>query len=460
MKKIWWVARREFLATVTTRGFIIGVLLMPAMILMMILLMPRLMNERSPRVEGEIAIVDPTGQVAGEVTTYLSAQAMAARRDEEKRRIEAVAAEKGLGAATKTGPGAGIAKQAIESTLGEVPNLTVLTLPATAHIDTEKEPLKAKAGTRLALVVVKPDAVVRAEGKTEFGSYDMFIRGKLDDRIEDDIREALKHSILEARVNGMGMDRAQIEAVTQLRRVPSVTVTAEGEGKTNEALNFFIPIGFMGLLLVSVLSSGQYLMTSTIEEKSNRVVEVLLAAVSPMQLMTGKVLGGMAIGLLMLILYSGLGLWALFTFAVAGLLDFKLFIYLIIFFFIAYFVLASLMAAVGSAVNELREAQTLMMPVTMSVMIPWLLWAPITRNPNSTFATVLSMIPPVNSFTMMLRLTSTTPPPLWQVFASILIGIASAFVAVWFASKVFRIGVLMYGKPPTFATLVRWARMA
>jgi ABC-2 type transport system permease protein len=123
-------------------------------------------------------------------------------------------------------------------------------------------------------------------------------------------------------------------------------------------------------------------------------------------------------------------------------------------------VLASLMAAVGSAVNELREAQTLMMPVTMSVMVPWLLWAPITRNPNSTFATVLSMIPPVNSFTMMLRLTSTTPPPLWQVFASILIGIASAFVAVWFASKVFRIGVLMYGKPPTFATLVRWARMA
>lgn len=460
MKKIWWVARREFLATVTTRGFIVGVLLTPAMILMMILLMPRLMNERSPRVEGEIAIVDPTGQVADEVASYLAPQAMAARRDEEKRRIEDAANKTGLGAAAQAGPGAGIAKKAIESALGEVPNLTMATLAATANIDTEKEPLKVKGGKRLALVVVKPDAVIRATGSTGFGSYDLFIRGKLDDRIEDDIREALKHSILEARVTNMGMDRAQIEAVTQLKRVASVTVTAEGEGKTNEALNFFIPIGFMGLLLVSVLSSGQYLMTSTIEEKSNRVVEVLLAAVSPMTLMTGKVLGGMAVGLLILLLYSGLGLWALFTFAVAGLLDFKLFIYLIVFFLIAYFVLASLMAAVGSAVNELREAQTLMMPITMSVMIPWLLWAPITRNPNSAFATVLSMIPPVNSFTMMLRLTSTTPPPLWQVGVSILIGIASAFAAVWFASKVFRIGVLMYGKPPSFATLVRWARMA
>lgn len=460
MKKIWWVARREFLATVTTRGFIVGVLLAPAMILMMILLMPRLMNERSPRVEGEIAIVDPTGQVAAEVGSYLAPQAMAARRDEEKRRVEEAAAKTGVGAAAQAGPGAGIAKQAIESALGEVPNLTMAPLSATANIDAEKEPLKIKGGKRLALVVVKPDAVMRAAGNAEFGSYDLFIRGKLDDRIEDDIREALKHSILEARVTNLGMDRAQIEAVTQLKRVASVTVTAEGEGKTNEALNFFIPIGFMGLLLMSVLSSGQYLMTSTIEEKSNRVVEVLLAAVSPMQLMTGKVLGGMAIGLVILLLYSGLGLWALFTFAVAGLLDFKLFIYLIVFFLISYFVLASLMAAVGSAVNELREAQTLMMPITMSVMIPWLLWAPITRNPNSTFATVLSMIPPVNSFTMMLRLTSTTPPPLWQVGLSILIGIASAFAAVWFASKVFRIGVLMYGKPPSFATLVRWARMA
>jgi len=73
---------------------------------------------------------------------------------------------------------------------------------------------------------------------------------------------------------------------------------------------------------------------------------------------------------------------------------------------------------------------------------------------------VVSMLPPVNCFTMMLRLTSSTPPPLWQVLVSIAIGIAGVFAAVWFASKVFRVGLLMYGKPPNFATLVRWARMA
>ncbi len=460
MKKIWWVARREFLATVTTKGFIVGVLLTPAMIAMMILLFPRLMNEKTPRVEGEIAILDSTGEVADGVKTFLAPEAMAERRAADQKAFKAMADAK-LGPAAKM-PQAKLGTDMIEAQLGEVPKFEVVILPAGTNLDHEKEPLKliGDPKNRLAVVVVHPDAVVPAAGSSTFGSYDLFVRGKLDDRIEDDIREGLKHSIVDARVKGQGMNRAQIEALTQVKRVPSTSVTTGGERQTNEIVNALLPMGFMGLLLVSVLMSGQYLMTSTIEEKSNRVVEVLLSAVSPKELMVGKVLGGMAIGLLILALYMGLGVWALFTFAVAGIVDMHLFIYLIVFFFISYFVMASMMAAIGSAVNELREAQTLMMPLTMSLMIPWILWAPLSRNPNSAFAVALSMIPPMNSFAMMLRLTSTSPPPLWQALLSIGIGIVSAYVAIWFAAKVFRIGVLMYGKPPNFATLVRWARMA
>jgi ABC-type Na+ efflux pump permease subunit len=118
------------------------------------------------------------------------------------------------------------------------------------------------------------------------------------------------------------------------------------------------------------------------------------------------------------------------------------------------------MAAIGSAVNELREAQTLMTPLMILIMIPWMLWMPITRNPNSAFSTAISFVPPINSFAMLLRMTSSTPPPAWQVWLSIAVGVASVFGALWFATKVFRIGLLMYGKPPNFATLVRWARMA
>jgi ABC-2 type transport system permease protein len=122
--------------------------------------------------------------------------------------------------------------------------------------------------------------------------------------------------------------------------------------------------------------------------------------------------------------------------------------------------MASLMAAIGAAVNEMREAQTLMTPVMLAMMIPWILWLPISRDPNSMFAVITSFLPPINTFVMLLRMSSTAPPPGWQVWLSILIGLVSVYAAVWLAAKVFRIGILMFGKPPDFRTLIRWVRMA
>ncbi len=137
------------------------------------------------------------------------------------------------------------------------------------------------------------------------------------------------------------------------------TVTCRGRADHQHGAEHLLPAAFMVLLLMSVMTSGQYLLTSTVEEKSNRVVEVLLSAVSPMELMTGKILGQMAVGLLVLLLYAGLGLAALVSFATLGLLDPVLVVYLLIFYVLAYFTFAAMMAAVGSAVNEMREAQTL-----------------------------------------------------------------------------------------------------
>ena len=155
-----------------------------------------------------------------------------------------------------------------------------------------------------------------------------------------------------------------------------------------------------------------------------------------------------------------MGLVALISFAMLGFVDLSLIFYLIIFYLIAYFTLGSAMAAIGSAVNEITEAQSLMMPVMMTMMIPWLLWMPITRDPNGIFSIVTSFVPPINTFVMMLRMSSVTPPPLWQVWLSILVGIAGAYGALWAAAKIFRVGLLMYGKPPNLPTLLRWIRRA
>ena len=126
--------------------------------------------------------------------------------------------------------------------------------------------------------------------------------------------------------------------------------------------------------------------------------------------------------------------------------------YLILFYLIAYFVVGSFMAAIGAAVNEPREAQSFMMPVMMVMMIPWILWFPISRDPNTLFATLASFTPPINTFVMLLRMTSTSPPPIWQVWLSILIGLASVYAALWFAAKVFRVGLLLHGKPPSWCS--------
>lgn len=461
MKKIMHIAIREFLSTVVTKGFIIGVLVTPVMIGFLIVVMPILMNEEAPRIEGEIAVIDPTGDVVEGLAQYLSPESIAERRSAIKEK------------ATETMesiPGAGgseaLAQPSLDALLGEVPLLTFNERPVGSDLEQEKGLLVDDKETdvaepeRLALVIVHPDAVSRSEGQEAFGSYDLLIREKLDDRIIDEIRGGMRHAIVNARISTTDFDRDYIEALTRVPWVRSTTVTEEGEKETNEVLNMLLPAGFMVLLLVSVITGGQYLLTTTIEEKSSRVVEVLLSAVSPMQLMTGKIIGQMAVGLVILGLYAGMGVLGLVSFAMLGLLDLSLLLYLLIFYVIAYFVMASMMAAIGAAVNEMREAQTLMTPVMVMMMIPWMLWLPITRNPNSMFATITSFIPPINTFVMLLRMTSTAPPPLWQVWLSIAIGLVSVYGALWFAAKVFRVGLLMFGKPPDFATLIKWVKMA
>ena len=467
MNKIFYIAGREFAATVMTKGFIIGMLIVPLVIGLAVVVMPRMMNRPTPKITGEIAIVDPTGEVTAVFRNYLSPEQFVKRRDETRKQV-ADATPEAVKNVTAGSPQAQAAMQhQIETALGEVPQIDVVALEPATDLERAKAPLKTapaeKDGSpsrRLALIVVHPDVVRRAEGADRFGTYDLFVRGKLDDRLVDDIHNGMREAIVDARVKLSGMNRSEIEALTRVKRPESRTVTAEGERTTNQAFNVMLPAAFMFLVLMAAMTSGQYLLTTTVEEKSNRVVEVLLSAVSPLELMTGKILGEMAVGLLVLSLYAGLGIVALVSFAMLGLLDPVLIIFLLVFFVLAYCTWGALMAAIGSAVNEMREAQTLLTPLMLLIMVPWILWMPISREPNSALAVVLSFIPPVGNFVMLLRMTSTAPPPAWQVALAITVGAAGAAAAVWFAAKVFRIGLLMFGKPPSFGTLVRWVRMA
>ena len=458
MRRVGLVASREFMAAVANKGFVIGLLLMPAIFAGIFTLMPRLMRTQGDQIRGEVRVIDPTGQVLEGLRTSLSPDAITRRRLETTRRV----LENTPGAVRAvTGDSANVA---MAQAMGAAPSLTLADRSATADVQREKawltETAPSGALRHLALIVIHPDAVTPKDGSTEYGSYDIYVPENTDERIETTIYDGFREALLSARVRARNMNREQVEAVMRVPRATSVTVGLSAERQTNVGFNRALPFVFAGLLVFGIMIGGQTLLTQTIEEKSNRVIEVLLSAVSPLELMAGKILGQMAVSMLVLALYIGIGLLLLSSFAMLGLLDPLLIVYLVIFFLVGYLVFASVFAAVGAAVNEMREAQSLMTPIMLALMTPWFFAAPIGRDPNSTFSLVMSLVPPVNTFAMMVRLASTTPPPVWQVALSVVIGLASAFVAIWFAAKVFKVGLLLHGKPPTFGTLIKWARMA
>lgn len=462
MSKVLQIAWREFAATVLTKGFLIGLLIMPLLMGAMVVLMPMLINVKSPPIKGGIAVLDRSGSVIERLRPQLDAKAFAERRRAIEERLNAAMPASVKALTGQGGTNAQIA-ESMKRVAGEVPEIQLSVIGADTDLEAAKARLllkKSDSKALLAVLVVQADAVQNGQGNAKLGSYELFIREKLDDRLVSELRDAMKTAIVDARLAVRQLDADEIRALTKLAYVSPQMVTKDGAQSRSEIASKLLPMAFMILILVAVMTAGQQLMTSTIEEKSSRVVEVLLAAVSPTELMAGKILGQMAVGLLMLLVYGGLLILALFSFSMLGMIDPWLLMYMFIFFVIAFSTMAALMAAIGAAVNELREAQTLLTPVILVAILPSMLWMPISNDPDSLFATVLSLVPPVSPFVMMLRIASSTPPPLWQVWLSIGIGIAGVWAAIWFAGKVFRIGLLMHGKPPNFMTLIRWVRMA
>ncbi len=457
MKNILLVAVREFIATVSTKAFIIGLLFMPLMLAAAAIVFPRLLNPRNFKTRGDVAVVDPSSRAMPDIRAAFSPGRVAERREEQARQLlnQAPAAVQQV-AASRVSP----QMTAAMANAAAAPDLTLVERPPTADIQREKSWLLDQTGARhLALIVVHEDAVVPNAGGV-YGSYDTYVPTNTDDRAINEIQQALQEALVNARTRERGFDRAQIESLVRVERGRSITVTKDSERSTVRGINQLLPVAFVVLMFMGVMTGGQALLSSTVEEKSNRVMEVLLSALSPTELLAGKMLGQLGVSLIALGLYVAMGLAVLVSFALFGLVNPWLIPYLGIFFLLSYLTFGLLMVSIGAVVNDMREAQSLMMPLMLVLTFPFWVWFPMSQNPNSAFSTTLSFLPPINSFAMLIRLTSTAPPPWWQVWVSIGIGAAGVAAALWFATKVFRIGLLMYGKPPDLATLVRWARQS
>jgi ABC-2 type transport system permease protein len=210
---------------------------------------------------------------------------------------------------------------------------------------------------------------------------------------------------------------------------------------------------------------GTFVMRGVIEEKQSRIIEVLLSSIRPIELMAGKLIGIGLVSLTQIVIWLAVSALlsattALPLFAMAGklpALKLSTMLFFLLFFVLGYFLYSTLYLIVGAMVSEESDAQSMQFPVIASIVIPMLMLESVLRQPNSTSSVALSLIPIFSPILMFAR-TIVQTPPWWQIALSVVLLVATIFAAVWLAAKIYRVGVLMYGKPPTLPELWRWMK--
>jgi ABC-2 type transport system permease protein len=228
------------------------------------------------------------------------------------------------------------------------------------------------------------------------------------------------------------------------------------EKKPNELASIFLPMGLMMLMFMIVMMSAQPMLESVLEEKTLRISEVLLGSANAQQLMTGKLLGNVAGSLTVFALYAGGGLAAAYWQGYSDSIPFHILPWFVIYLLLAVLLFSSIFMAIAASVSQLREAQGLLLPVWMVMLLPMFVWFNVVREPNSMLAVVLSFFPPSTPLMMTLRLATGAIIPPWQIALSFVLLILATVIGVTAAAKIYRIGILWQGKTPKLSEMLMW----
>lgn len=295
-----------------------------------------------------------------------------------------------------------------------------------------------------------------------------FSRSSTELMVQERLARIVGRTASRLRLVERGFDPVEIDKLLKDVRVESVQVTKSGEEKKGGEMNFLAGFVFVALLFIPILIYGQEVMRGIIQEKSDRIVEILISSMSPLELLSGKIFGMAAVGLTQMAIWAVMaGALAVYAGAMAAMAGFNLSqffrpvmaFYFILFYLLGYLLYVCVYAVGGAIVNTEKEAQNFLGPIVMILMVPWFLLMPIVMNPESTMAVVFSLIPIYTPITMFVRVL-VSDPPMWQVALSIGMAIATIYLMFWLTAKIFRVGILSYGKRPTVPELWRWLKVA
>jgi ABC-2 type transport system permease protein len=417
MDKILAIIKREYLTRVRSKGFIIGTAISPLLMISFVLV-PFLVARGSGNETYRLVILDQTG----DDTLYRRAEKQLMADNPKSDRYE-------------------VRREVSNSGQREAPQQTL------------NEQLTEK---KLAGYLVIP-ADVLERGKIEFHASNA---GGLSSNSR--VRNALNTAVIEQRMALAGINPDRLSELS--RSIQMETINERGERERGQTV--MLAYALLMILYITILVYGIMVLRGVIEEKQSRIIEVLLSSVKPFQLMLGKLIG---IGLVGLTQYA---IWATFALLISGVaaaqavtvssitfpkIPISLMIFFVIYFLLGYFLFATFYAMVGAMVSSEEDGQQMTMPITMTIVIPMALSTVVMRHPDSLSATILSLIPFFSPVLMFLRM-AIQPPPWWQIALSLVLLISTILGAVWLAAKIYRVGMLMYGKRPTLPELAKWLR--
>lgn len=268
-----------------------------------------------------------------------------------------------------------------------------------------------------------------------------------------------QHRFIEQGISPEKIGRLQQPAVVRIKSLTkrdAVTGRVADASDSSQIVNLLLPGAMVAIMFMIIMIGAAPAMQGVVEEKAQRIAEVLLSSVSPFELMSGKLLGVVCVSLTMALVYLGGGYVVAANYGFASMLPLRLIVWFVVFLVLALLMYGSIFVAVGAAAADIKQTQSLLTPVMLLAALPFFALGPIMSDPNGPVATVMSFLPFSTPMIMMAR--ESVPPgvPLWQLLLGIVEVLIASAVCVWIASRIFRVGILMSGKGPTFRDMIKW----
>jgi ABC-2 type transport system permease protein len=447
--KLWAIIKREYLQRVRSRMFVVWTILGPLM-MVLFTIVPAFIFQIKAGEATRLAILDQSGRMYERVRASILREHSVEAASGSAKTVDAL-------------------NQNARERVQRAGELIVANykIEQVSPVGSSLEETKRILGERVSrnqldgYIIIPPDILL--SGEAEY-----YGRNVGDVITREQLEESISRAVTEERMVDANIDPARVREMSEPVRMNTIKISESGEEKDSGGLFYLVfLVGF--LIYLTLIMYGQVILAAVVEEKETRIAEVLFSSVSSFTLMMGKLIG---VSLVALTQYA---VWALafVAFALYGVnvlaergLDVALpqippllVLYFFLFFLLGYFIYATIYALVGSMVTTTQEGGQIALPVMFMLVIGFYLAFPVLRSPNSSFAFWVSMIPFFSPITMMVRIVAQTPP-FWQIALSFLIGCCTVMLLIWLAARIYRIGMLMYGKRATIPEVLRWLRQA